>query len=133
MRDDLPPDRPPQDDDEPRNERPNEPWSDQLPAAFVPDEIYDSLPDTPTIPLPRVVIESASESGGIENTDGEAVTVPESESETNAVPGDEPQLEVDPVADVADPNVDEPIGESADDESAESDGDVVNAEAEESD
>jgi ATP-dependent Lon protease len=140
MRDDLPPDRPPQDDDEPRNERPNEPWTDRLQADSVPDETLDGLPDTPTIPLPRLVLESASESDGADSSDspdgadGEAVIV--SDSETNTVPGDEaqPDTEHEPFADVAEANFDEPSGESADDESAESE--VVDAgemEEEESD
>ena len=73
MRDDLPPDRPPQDDDEPRNDLDldNEPIAAQTPDASVPagyrtpetrplpapegvaDEAPEGVSDTPTVPLPR--------------------------------------------------------------------------------
>jgi ATP-dependent Lon protease len=89
--------------------------------------------------LPRLAFESASESDGADSPDGpegvggEAVTVPD--SETGAVSGGEPPLEVErePVAGVSDADIGESgeTGESAFDETTESD--VGDAEEEESD
>jgi ATP-dependent Lon protease len=135
MRDDLPPDRPPQDDNETQNDLDldNEPIAAQTPDASVPagyrtpetrplpapegiaDEAPDGVPDTPTVPLPRPVLsastdESADKTVGAEQPE----TTPEIVATETTVAG----AGTDGVSDGDPAEMDEGIGDAESEEVA---------------